>query len=497
MNPRVPENRIRAANDRPVRAEGEFVLYWMIASRRLQWNFALQRAVEWALELRRPLMILEALEADYPWASDRMHAFVLQGMADNAAAAAETPAAYYPYVEPTAGAGRGLLADLASRAAVVVTDDYPAFFLPRVVAAAARRTPVRLEAVDSLGILPQRATDKVFARAVDFRRFLHRELPAHMDVWPAADPLAGAALPPLGRMPEDLRRRWPAAGARLLQGDASQLAALPIDHSVAPVAEQGGASAARRLLDRFLEAGLGAYADFRNEPDRSATSGLSPYLHFGHVSAHEILDRIVWLEEWLPLALAPEARGGRAGWGMSPEATGFVDQLVTWRELGANMCVHRSDYAEFDSLPEWARRTLLDHATDPREHSYSLAEFEAARTHDPLWNAAQTQLLREGRIHNYLRMLWGKKILEWSRSPVEALDVMIDLNNRYALDGRDPNSYSGIFWVLGRYDRPWGPERPVFGKVRYMSSENTARKLSVRGYLSRYGPEAQLEAELR
>ena len=171
---------------------------------------------------------------------------------------------------------------------------------------------------------------------------------------------------------------------------------------------------------------------------------------------------------------------------MSPSAEAFLDQAVTWREVGYNFCAHRSDFDRFESLPEWARATLARHAADPRTVVYDLGAFAAAQTHDPLWNAAQTQLVVEGRIHNYLRMLWGKKILEWTRSPEEALDVMIELNNRYALDGRDPNSYSGIFWVLGRYDRAWGPERPIFGTVRYMSSENTARKMNVKGYLRRF-----------
>jgi deoxyribodipyrimidine photo-lyase len=158
---------------------------------------------------------------------------------------------------------------------------------------------------------------------------------------------------------------------------------------------------------------------------------------------------------------------------------------VTWRELGFNTCARRDDYDAFASLPDWARRTLERHEGDAREHAYTLEEFAAARTHDPLWNAAQTQLVREGRIHNYLRMLWGKKILEWSPTPREALAVMIELNNRFAVDGRDPNSYAGIFWCLGRYDRPW-PERPIFGTVRYMSSENTARKHRVREYVQRF-----------
>jgi len=141
------------------------------------------------------------------------------------------------------------------------------------------------------------------------------------------------------------------------------------------------------------------------------------------------------------------------------------------------MCALAPDYDKYASLPDWARATLAKHASDPRPHVYSVEKFESAGTHDELWNAAQRQLIEHGEIPNRLRMLWGKKILEWSRTPEEALEIAIHLNNKYALDGRDPNSYTGIFWVFGRYDRPWGPERPIFGLVRYMSSENTARKL--------------------
>ncbi len=172
---------------------------------------------------------------------------------------------------------------------------------------------------------------------------------------------------------------------------------------------------------------------------------------------------------------------------MAASAEAFLDQLVTWRELGYNMCVHRPDYDRYESLPDWARATLELHAPDRRDPTYTLDQFAAAETHDPVWNAAQRQLVRDGALHNYLRMLWGKKILEWTESPREALDVMIELNNRYALDGRDPNSYSGIFWMLGRYDRAWGPERPIFGKIRYMSSDSTIRKLKMKQYLERYG----------
>jgi deoxyribodipyrimidine photo-lyase len=193
-------------------------------------------------------------------------------------------------------------------------------------------------------------------------------------------------------------------------------------------------------------------------------------------------------EKWSPDKLSAKAAGKRAGWwGMSEPAEAFLDQLITWRELGYNFCSKRDDYDQYDSLPDWARATLAKHAGDPRPIVYSRDELTAAATHDPLWNAAQRQLTRDGKLHNYLRMLWGKKILEWSATPQEAMQTMIALNDRLAVDGRDPNSYSGIGWVLGRYDRAWGPERPIFGTIRYMSSDNTARKLSVKKYLERYG----------
>ena len=174
---------------------------------------------------------------------------------------------------------------------------------------------------------------------------------------------------------------------------------------------------------------------------------------------------------------------------MEEAAEGFLDELITWRELSYNMCSKRPDYARYSSLPEWARRTLEEHINDPREYTYTLEEFEAGQTHDELWNAAQMQLVTEGRMHNYLRMLWGKKILHWTARPQDALRIMIELNNKYAVDGRNPNSYSGILWVLGRYDRAWGPERPIFGKIRYMTSDSTRRKLKVNSYIERYAPQ--------
>ena len=484
----VPGIRIRACNDAPVRAAGDYVLYWMIASRRVAYNFALDRALEYCRALGgKPLVILEALRCDYRWASDRIHRFVIDGMVDNARACAKSGVLYHPYIEPAPGVGKGLLEAFATKASVVITDDFPGFFLPRMVAAAAKKLSVRLEAIDSNGMLPLRATEQVFARAFDFRRFLQKAMPDYLFDSPSADPLAKADLPATPVLPKNIRSHWPVATQAFLEGAPGSLDKLPIDHVVAPSQFHGGHTAARQRLKEFLEDKLESYAEDRNEPDLDGASGLSPYLHFGHISAHEVFAGIVEREKWNPGKLALRTNGSREGWwNMSAAAEAFLDQLITWREVGYNFSAHRGDAECYESLPDWARRTLQKHAKDEREYVYSRKQFESANTHDPLWNAAQRQLVREGRIHNYLRMLWGKKILEWSRSPEEAAKIMIHLNDKYALDGRDPNSYSGIFWVLGRYDRSWGPERPIFGLIRYMSSENTARKVSVKDYISTY-----------
>jgi deoxyribodipyrimidine photo-lyase len=460
----------------------------MTAARRPAWNFALDRALAWSRELKQPLVVLEALDCDYPWASDRLHRFVLDGMRENRSAFADGGIAYHPYVEPAPGAGRGLLRALAASASVVVTDDAPVFLLPALTQAAARDVTTRFEAVDSNGILPVHAppTGQVFSSAYAFRRYLQRELPLHLERRPASDPLRRQALPGLSSLAPDILARWPAADAVLAPG--GNLAALPIDHSVAPVARAGGQAAARERLDHFVADRLDRYGD-RHDPDDDVGSRLSPYLHFGHISAHEIVHRVLADAGWTPQHLSTSARGRREGWwGVSRPVEAFLDQVITWRELGFNMSARRADYCTFEALPSWALATLERHAGDPREHVYTLDQFAAAATHDALWNAAERQLLEEGRIHTYLRMFWGKKILEWSESPRDAFDVMVALNDRYAVDGRDPNSCSGIAWVFGRYDRPWAPERPIFGTVRYMTSASAMRKLRVKQYMRRYGP---------
>ena len=241
-------------------------------------------------------------------------------------------------------------------------------------------------------------------------------------------------------------------------------------------------------MNHFVEFKLARYEEDRNHPDRQGGSGLSPWLHFGKISSFEVVEKVLTKQpaNWRIEDLEPNGGKNSGFFRGHSYVESFLDELITWREVGFQFAHHRSDYDRFDSLPDWAKKTMNEHDQDPRKYVYSLEELAQSKTHDPIWNAAQTELRSQGVMHNYLRMLWGKKIIEWTGSHEQALDVLIELNNRYALDGRDPNSYSGIFWCLGRFDRAW-QERTIFGKLRYMSSDSTSKKIKLKQYLQTYG----------
>jgi len=490
----VPSIRVRDRNDAPVRGDGDYVLYWMIAERRLSSSFALDHAVRLANELRKPLVILEALRTDYPWASARHSAFVVEGMRDHAIHAAKHAVTYLPFVEETRGGGKGLVDGLAERACAVVTNRAPILFLPRMVAAFAARSPVRVVDVDGYGILPLDEGGQHFVTAYAFRRHLQKTIGPHLVTFPSTEPLAHLVEKGRPALPRAVTERFRFADARALSDPRALVARLPLDQSVEPSPEfTGGPRAAHARLTHFLDENmLDRYAEERAHPDLSVQTGLSPYLHFGHIGAHEVWRAVGERALFDPKNVA-YAKGARQGFFGLPSSTeSFLDQLMTWRELGAQTAEFLPGYDTYDALPRFARATLDAHASDPRAHIYDEETLAEGRTHDPIWNAAARQLRETGIIHNAIRMLWGKKILEWSRSPREALSTLIELNNRYALDGRNPNSYAGIFWTMGRYDRAWGPERPIFGVIRYMSSENSARKWKLKETVARYAkPSAQ------
>jgi deoxyribodipyrimidine photo-lyase len=244
---------------------------------------------------------------------------------------------------------------------------------------------------------------------------------------------------------------------------------LPLDRSAEPAPQfKGGTAEGMRLLRRFINERLANYEATRNQPQIAGTSELSAYLHFGHLG---------------PLTIALAVRDANA-----PETAkaAFLEELIVRRELAINYVARNPQYDRLAGSPEWGRKTLAEHAADPRPYHYTEAQLEAAETHDPLWNAAQLEMVVTGRMHGYLRMYWAKKILEWTEAPEEAFEIAVRLNDRYELDGRDPNGYAGVAWAIGgKHDRPWGPQRPVFGLIRYMSYEGCARKFDVRAYIER------------
>jgi deoxyribodipyrimidine photo-lyase len=474
------QTRLRRLNAAKARPNGEYVLYWMQAARRLDRNHALDYALRCAAELERPLVIYEGLRLDYPWASARLHRFVLEGMAVNAAAAGRLGLQYWPCVETPKAPARGLVHRLATRAALVVTDDFPCFVVPEQSAALAQRTTAPVFAVDANGLVPLAKLGAPTVAAAHLRPRLHGALAEAWEHRAARRPRVADAGKRRVKPPFDL---W-----KVPKNLDAFVASLPFPASVPAVARtRGGSAAARERLDDFVRRRLAGYAERRSVPSAPASghaSGLSPYLHFGHISIQEVAEAVLG-PEWSPEMLRLENRGKREGFfGADPDVNAFLDEALTWRDLGFHWHAtrHRDTRSLATALPPWARATLQLHAGDRRAYTYTLAEWEAGATHDALWNAAQRELRVTGTIHNYLRMLWGKKVIEWSRTPEEAYATLVHLNNKYALDGRDPNSWTGILWCFGLFDRPWAPERKVLGVLRYMSSDNTARKFRLGPY---------------
>ena len=448
--------------------EGAYVLYWMQMYRRVPSNLALDEAARRAERLDLPLVVYEGLARDYPGAGRRIHRFVL-GCARETARRLEERGVRYVFHLDRPGHDRPAAAEMLRESAVTVVDDYPAFILPGLTRAALERTAasgVPVLAVDDAGVVPLAEIEDRQYAARTIRPRLHRLLPAYLH------PAETLPLPPsgAGRRPDT-----PVEGLApvLREADDSDLDELVRACGVDPDPPPSprfppGRSAGLDRLGAFLEEGLARYDDRSGEPGVDGTSGLSPYLHFGCLSAREAALAV----------LAAEAPDGAVD--------AFLEQLVVRRELAFNFCRYtdRSRHASLATLPDWARETLREHASDPRPRSYSRERLERGETDDELWNAAQRELVHTGTIHNYMRMLWGKKLLTWTECPSDALEIMIDFHDRWALDGRDPNTYANCLWCFGLHDRAFG-EREVFGKVRPMTSGSTRRKKDVDGYLER------------
>mgnify|MGYP000871456989 CR=1 FL=1 len=430
------------------------VLCWLSRDQRARDNWALLHAQDLAREAGVPLLAVFCLAPGFPGATARAYDFMLPGLAEAAADLAERriPLALLPG-DPGATLP-GLAREVRARAVVADFDPLRVKrqWKERVCAAVA--VPV-LE-VDAHNVVPCRhvsARQEYAARTL--RPKVHRLLPEFLEEFPELEEhprrLESAPHPP----------DWAAARAFVAADEAVPL----------PPGARPGAAAGLARLAQFLDAGLDRYAEGRNDPNQEAQSGLSPWLHFGQVAPQRVA---------LEALRSRRAKAGDAG------LEAFLEELVVRRELSDNFCWHNPAYDRLEGAPDWARKTLAKHAGDPRPFLYAREEFAAAATHDPLWNAAQRQLLRTGKMHGYLRMYWAKKILEWSPGPAEAVDAALWLNDRWSLDGRDPNGCVGVLWsCAGLHDRPWG-ERPAYGTVRSMTAAGCARKFDVAAYVRRW-----------
>jgi deoxyribodipyrimidine photo-lyase len=438
--------RVRKLNGREWKQGARYVLYWSQMNRRAESNHALQFAADLANEHGLPLLFYEGLTCTYPFASDRFHTFILQGVPETARRLAKLGIGYVFHLRKRRIDPNDALYRLAADAAAVVTDDYPSF----IAVNHNRSVPSRLEipyyAVDSSCIVPMSHFAKQEYAAYTIRPKINKALAQYLRPVPAVR----------------MKVKWNAPVSPLhceVQNIPQLVAECEIDHSVAPSQEfRGGRKEAERRLRHFLEHDLKRYARTSNQPSEKSTSGMSPYLHFGHISSLEI-------------ALA-----------VKEYAEEFLEQLIVRRELAFNFARFGPTPDSLDALPNWAVATLRKHSGDKRDPIYSRDQFERAETHDALWNATQREMLRDGKIQGYYRMYWGKKIIEWSPTHQEALDTMIYLHDKYALDGRDPNTYTNILWCFGLHDRPWS-ERPIFGMIRYMSLDGMKRKTDVNAYI--------------
>jgi deoxyribodipyrimidine photo-lyase len=508
--------RLHVAGDTRPRPGGDFVLYWMQTTHRAHDNFALNFAIEQANALGLPLQVYHGLRHDYPWANDRIHTWILRSVVDLYAdfeaqgisyafwlsrakgqftewpagrrtdviprsAATRDPDGAEPTSRDSSGASPSRndspdwspLVSLARRAALVVTDYSPTFIVPRQIRGLRRKVETPVIAVDSATLVPLAYHKKEHSTARGIRTVLMDALPHYL--WPVENPELRVRrrieLPFEPVVPGGVDRADKADKAVRRSG-ATSIAELvgqcDIDHSVPPSPMfTGGTRAGRARLAQFLRTGLPRYADARNDPnDLDAVSRLSPWLHFGNLSIHEVL--------LAAREAGPESQYAR-----------FLDEALTWRELSHNFCHFNPRHRTVAGIPAWAREQLTRHESDPRPQLYSLEELEHARTGSELWNACQRSYLRDGWMHNYVRMLWGKAVLMWTRNAAECLAVLEHLNNKYSLDGRDPNSYGGIMWTFGKFDRPFYP-RPIYGNVRYQSLRAAKDKFDVAAYVREY-----------
>jgi deoxyribodipyrimidine photo-lyase len=447
--------RVVQLNDTEINGNARYVLYWMQMFKRTSHNHSLIFAIRKANELKLPLVVYEGLKYYYPWASDRIHTFILEGVEEKRKEFERIGIRYIFYLQKDKSSPKQTVAKLVKDAACIVTDDFPCFIIPQHNERISTKAKVPVYAVDSNGIVPMAKFDKEEYAAYTIRPKINRLLDNYLK------PLKEETVDIKGL---DIKLDCPET--MVIAATISKLVSeCDIDHTVKPSNHyHGGTANGRKRLKKFVEDILPDYDKARSKPDRDGSSRLSSYLHFGFLS---------------PLEIALAVKDSDAP---QESKDAYLEELIVRRELSYNFTRHNPKYDSLESLPEWAQKTMREHADDERQFYYTLEELEAGETHDELWNAAQREMVVTGEMHNYVRMLWGKNVIAWSPSYEIAFETLVHLNNKYCLDGRNPNSYTGILWCFGKHDRAWF-ERPVFGMIRYMTSGSTGKKFDSKKYI--------------
>ena len=444
----IHQQRIQQLNDQTLRS-GDSVVYWMQASQRVLDNHALEYAIQRANKLSKPLVVFFGLTTLFPEANERHYFFMLEGLQETAQSLEKQGIAFFiQQVSPEKG-----IISIAKNASLVVVDRGYLRIQRQWRQYAAQHLRCPLVQVETDVVVPiETVSQKEEYAAATIRPKILKHLKTFLK------PLTSSPLQ---------HSSFKYYFETLDLSNISRLVSeLPLDHTVKQSSLfHGGTAHALRFLRRFIQQKHSLFSELRNDPSKEYCSNMSPYLHFGQIS---------------PLSIALKNHAIN-----DSNTEAYLEELIIRRELSMNYVYYNSKYDSFYGLPSWAKTTLLRHVKDSRNYIYTREELEQAQTHDPYWNAAQQEMVQTGKMQGYMRMYWGKKILEWARSPQDAYQIALWLNNRYELDGRDPNGFAGVAWCFGKHDRAW-KERPIFGKVRYMNDAGLTRKFDMKRYTDQF-----------
>jgi len=440
----IEKERIKKLNDKKLQNQ-KFIIYWMQQSQRTNYNHALEYAISQSNKYDKDLVVYFGLTQSYPDSNIRHYKFMIEGLKEVKESLRDRGINFVlQQISPEQG-----LVEISKKACMIVVDRGYLKIQRDWRKKVARKINCPMIQIESDVVVPvESASEKEEYAAYTIRGKIKKRVNEY--------------LKPVKN--EKYKRNFVESDFDSI--DFIDISKENIDDSVKPVQTfTGGTSQAIKHLNLFLKEKIDSYAEKRNDPTLNYLSNMSPYIHFGQIS---------------PIFIALSVLKDRSSGNES-----FLEELITRRELSMNFVYYNSKYDNFDGLPDWAKKSLKKHERDKREYLYSLEMLEKAETHDPYWNAAQRQMVNEGKMHGYMRMYWGKKIIEWTKKPKDAYNIAVYLNNKYEIDGRDPNGFAGVAWCFGKHDRPWS-ERPVFGNIRYMNSNGLKRKFDADLYVKKH-----------